>query len=63
MRDEFQIKLGGDQVSLLYDRWMANGPIYSQVPFVNIQDVDLCVRDVVSLHGWNLSGLVTMLSP
>ena len=62
LKDGYQVKLGNGQTSLWYDKWIANGPIYYQVPYVNIQDVDLCVRDIVGDSGWGIRRLATILS-
>ena len=61
LKDGYQVKVGKGEVSLWYDRWTANGPICNQIPYVNIQDADLRVKDIVGASGWETSNLATML--
>ncbi|KAK7251105.1 hypothetical protein RIF29_34020 [Crotalaria pallida] len=60
LKDGFRIRLGGGDVSFWYDKWIDEGPLYLHIPFVDIQDSLVTVRDIVEDGIWRLDKLVTM---
>lgn len=59
----YNFRVGGGESSLWYVDWTKLGPLCHMVPFVNISDSELQLRDVYDNGIWNLQGLSTMLSP
>lgn len=46
LKEGYMFYVGYDDLSFWYDRWTLKAPFCEQVPFVNIQDIQMRVHDV-----------------
>ncbi|XP_057442323.1 uncharacterized protein LOC130734042 [Lotus japonicus] len=54
-------RIGNGETSLWYKDWSGTGPIAHQLPFVNIADVHLQLKDIIQGNVWDLNRLYTMI--
>ncbi|KAK7275456.1 hypothetical protein RIF29_16573 [Crotalaria pallida] len=57
----FALKLGSGEVSFFFDAWFSNEPLCNQVPWVQIHDTALRVKDVLRDGSWHLHEIMTLL--
>lgn len=57
----FKYKIGNGEISLWYDKWLDEGRICDLIPFVNIQDTLLKVRDIWSDGRRQLDSVATVI--
>jgi len=62
LEDGFHFKIGNGTSSMWYEPWLLKDPLCHLVPFVQIQDIDLQIRDIITRDGGNLQNVYTMLS-
>lgn len=61
MEDGLHFKIGNGATSMWYEPWLLKDPVCHLVPFVQIQDIDLQIRDIIITDGGNLQNVYTML--
>ncbi|KAJ1401405.1 ribonuclease H [Sesbania bispinosa] len=59
----FGLQLGDGEASFWYDPWLSSEPLCANVPFVDVHDLRLRVRDVWHDESWHLADLWTILPP
>jgi len=57
----YSFRVGSGDSSIWNIDWTQLGPLCHLVPFVNISDSVLCLKDVWEDGMWNLQGLATMI--
>ncbi|GAU24184.1 hypothetical protein TSUD_84190 [Trifolium subterraneum] len=61
LKDGFQYRLGDGNSSFWYTNWSGIGNLVNQVPYVNIHDLQMRVRDVYIDGKWNFNLLYTTI--
>lgn len=54
-------RLGSGDSSIWYKDWFGHGKIGALLPFVNISDTHLYLRDIIQHNQWNLDQLHTLI--
>lgn len=61
LKQGFITRIGRGDVSIWYDKWLDRGCIAELIPFVNIQDTQLKVKDIFYEGMWHFNTLATQL--
>src|ERR1044072_8595275 len=61
LREGFSFKLGNGETSLWRGDWSGSGSIAPTIPFVDIHDVDIVLKDIISNGAWSVQQLYTNL--
>lgn len=61
LKSGFQVRIGKGDASIWYDRWLEEDCIANLVPYVNIQDIHLRVKDIFFNGEWHFETLATQL--
>jgi hypothetical protein len=61
LQDGYVFRLGNDNTSFWYSSWTTLGTFASLIPWVDIHDISLCIRDVITNGNWNFNPLHTLL--
>lgn len=61
LKGGFEMKLGNGSCSVWYTPWVTHHSLCHTIPFVDIQDTKLQVRDMWGENGWNLGRMRTLL--
>ncbi|KAK7268687.1 hypothetical protein RIF29_21393 [Crotalaria pallida] len=59
LKDGFVFRVGNGASSIWYDSWLHVGPLWKMVPFIQIHDTDLRIRDLVAGQQWSLDDIRT----
>ena len=46
LKDGYKVRAGASEMSFWYDCWLSDGFLCEKVPYVNIQDTTLLIKDV-----------------
>lgn len=61
LQDGYSFRIGDGCTSVWYTPWSPYGKISSLVPFVDIHDIDLTLKDLIVGNEWNFDALYTTL--
>ena len=61
LKDGFVFWLGNDNTSFWYSSWTTLGTFRILIPWVDIHDISLCIRDGIINGEWNFNPLYTIL--
>lgn len=61
LNEGFGFRLGNGDTSIWYVPWLDSKKLSAQVPFVDIHDIHLQIKDVINDGKWNLDKLYTSL--
>jgi len=57
----FKTRIGRGEVSLWYDKWLADDYLCNLVPYVHISETNLRLREIYHHGRWNFSHLTTQI--
>ncbi|XP_057449118.1 uncharacterized protein LOC130740498 [Lotus japonicus] len=63
LKEGFKFRLGNGETSLWYGDWSGDGALARKVLYVDMHDVQLSLRDVISNGNWNLGNVYTLIPP
>lgn len=59
LKDGFKVRIGNETVPVWYDKWIGNDLLCNLVPFVNIQNTNLQLKDIYDDGNWYFERLAT----
>ncbi|CAJ2645759.1 unnamed protein product [Trifolium pratense] len=59
LRDGFEFRLGNDNSSFWFSNWSGTGKLADKVLYVDIHDLEMCVKDIYTDGNWNFNMLYT----
>lgn len=61
IKPSFKFRVGRGNVSIWYDKWLDQDLLCNLVPYVNIQDTRLHLKDIFSDGDWHFQRLATVI--
>lgn len=59
LKPGFVLRVGREDLSLWYDKWLKRGPICNLLPFVSIHDINLRLRDICHDGEWHFENIAS----
>lgn len=61
LKGGYEFRIGAGNISFWFDHWTDIGPLHNLLPYIDIHDLDLKLKDVYDGNEWKLDNLYTLL--